>query len=289
MNTNFIGLYLVRNGVISRAQLDEAIERQRQGNRRIGDLAVAKGLLSPDDVEQIFSAQHAAERPFGEIALELGLLGRDELDSLLFSQNIHNSHLGETLLEMGAITPEQLGPMLDAYHEGERSRAEKLRGSFDDDSCRHAASALITALTRAFLRFLGQEVKPGQGRFCGQDEPPGEVRVIHLGLPDGRAVEFVLSLPKPLASRLARGVSGLVHRGSQGALRGTDAFFAIVVRYARMISAQDGLHLSGCGSRLIPPESVEEGDASSNTFCLTTPDGALLTVSGCILGGGGAA
>ena len=190
---------------------------------------------------------------------------------------------------MGAITPEQLGPLLDAYHEGERGRVERLRGSFDDECCRRAADALITALTRAFLRFLGQEVKPGQGRVCGHDEPPGEVRVIRLGLQDGRAVEFLLSLPKPLAARLARGVSGLVHRGSQGALRGTDAFFAIVVRYARMISSLEGLSLVGCGSRLLSTDLVKEGDDESNTFCLTTPDGALLTVSGRVLGGGGAA
>ena len=279
MDANFIGLYLLHRGVITRAQLDAAIERQRQGNRRIGEMAVLRGLLTTAQVEEIFATQHAAERPFGEIALELGLLNRDELDSLLFSQNIHNSHLGEVLLEMGVLSPEQLGSLLEEYHAGEHARAQALRESFGDAEAAQASAALVTALERASLRFLGQEVKPAQGESCADVREDGMARGLRLDLPDGRCLEFRFTLPDEVEDHIARATEGLVHRGPGGALNGADAFFAIVARYARMISALSGRPLRGA-------QATGDGDFAWTDgpdvvrFCLTAPGGVLLTVAG---------
>lgn len=285
MSANFIGLYLVEQGAITPAQLDEAIARQRRRNRRIGDMAVARGLLTRDDVEHVFSVQHAAERPFGEIALELGLLGRAELDELLFSQNIHNSHLGEVLLEMGALTLEQFGPLLDAYHSGERSRTASLRGGIGDDSFRHAADAMITALTRAFLRFLGEDVKPAMGNTCPTCEPPDGMHAILLGLPDGRRLEFLFLLPGPLVERLKKGVHDSVHPGLAESLRGQDAFFVIVLRYVRMIAAGAGHVLRNCRAERRPFAGCGGGGSGLMCFSLATPGGTLLKVTGHVLDG----
>lgn len=279
MDANFIGLYLLRRGVITRAQLDAAIERQRQGNRRIGEMAVLRGLLTAAQVEEVFAEQHAAERPFGEIALERGLLKRDELDSLLYSQNIHNSHLGEVLLEMGVLSAEQLGPLLEEYHAGERARAQALRESFGDAEAAQASAVLVAALERASLRFLGHEVKPAQGEACSGVGDDGAARGLRLDLSDGRSLEFLLTLPAEVEDHVVRASAGLAHRGTGGALRGADAFFAIVARYARMISALTGRPLRGA-------QAFGDGECSWSRgpdvvrFCLTAPGGVLLTVAG---------
>ncbi len=284
MGANFIGLYLVRTGVISRDQLEQALALQRKGNRRIGDMAVERGLLTPEQARDVFTAQSATERPFGETALDLGLLERQELDALLFSQNVANSHLGETLLDMGLLNAEQFGGLLAAYHAEEAARAEALRRSFGGGAPGLAAEALVEALERAFLRFLGLEVKAAQ-EAGDAGTLGGPARRLRLGLPDGRFLEFLLR-PAPGAEEcLGRAAAGLRHGGAADGPRGADAFFAIVADYARAIAAGEGLLLAPAGVPCGPADDLRPETPGLARFCLITPRGVLLTVLGRLAAG----
>ncbi|EPR38694.1 hypothetical protein dsx2_0503 [Desulfovibrio sp. X2] len=273
MDANFIGLYLVRNGIITEGQLSEAIERQRRSNRRIGDMAVARGMLSEAEVHSISTAQRKKDRPFGEIALELGLLDADQLDYLLFSQSIHNSHLGEILLDMGALSDDQIGPLIEAYHAGEACRCAEVEARFGGGHGAEAVRAVVSAFERAFLRFMGEEVKACIGPACDTKDDGGLPCRLGIRLHDGLALELGLRLPEDVAARV------LGHRAPPEPGGPSGDFFATVAHYAGETVQARGLRVDSL--EIVAGEHPAVDDRGEEVaFCLMTPSGVLMHVRG---------
>lgn len=274
MDANFIGLHLLHKGVIDARQLAEALKRQREGNRRIGDMAVSRGLLSHAQVAEIFEAQRKRDRPFGEIALEMGMLEQKDLDDLLFSQNIHNSHLGEVLLDMGVLTAERLGPLLEEFHTEEHRRGEARR-LFGDGVVAVARQVLAEALARAFLRFMHQEVKPLAAADCGDEAAEDFCRRVVVTLGGGEKLVFALLLPCEAAS----GLDGPGSRGG-GVTSGpaADGIWDIVAGYMRTALVARGVSVQECRADECHGSLLEAAAEIPPSFCLTTPSGILVRV-----------
>lgn len=274
MDANFIGLHLLHKGVIDARQLTEALKRQREGNRRIGDMAVSRGLLSRAQVAEIFEAQRQRDRPFGEIALEMGMLGQKDLDDLLFSQNIHNSHLGEVLLEMGVLTTDRLSPLLEEFHAEENRRGEVWR-LFGDGVVAVARQVLAEALARAFLRFMHQEVKPLAAADCGDEAVEDFCRRVVVTLGGGERLVFALLLPCEAASRL-----GEPECAEEGVSPGpaVDGLWDIVAGYMRAALPARGVPVQECRAEECSGALLEKAAEIPPSFCLTTPSGLLVRV-----------
>ena len=114
-----IGDLLVRAGLVPRARLDEALERQAGANRRLGELLVEMGLLERAELDEALAIQDAlragrgealagllASR-LGEILLNSGAVTRAQLERAVAEQARSGELLGEILVRQGAITPAQ--------------------------------------------------------------------------------------------------------------------------------------------------------------------------------------
>lgn len=274
MDANFIGLHLLRKGVIDAEQLAEALKRQREVNRRIGDMAVSRGLLSRAQVAEIFEAQRRHDRHFGEIALEMGMLGQKDLDDLLFSQNIHNSHLGEILLDMGVLTADRLGFLLKEFHAEEHRRGETGR-LFGEGVLSVVRQLLAEALSRAFLRFMHQEVKPLAGADCGDEAAEDICRRVVVTLGGGEKLVFALFLSCAAAGRIGEtGCEG----GGPSSETMAGRIWDIVAGYMRAALTAQGIPVQECRADACPGSLMEETSGALPSFCLTTPSGILVRV-----------
>ena len=129
-----IGEYLLREGIITRAQLDAALSEQKrrqsqshQGEQiAVGDILIEYGWLTPHQlvaslmVQQQHKLQQAHQAPqrLGEYLVASGVISHELLAAVLTEQMVRrrggeNFLLGELLLQGGYVTPDVLNRFLD--------------------------------------------------------------------------------------------------------------------------------------------------------------------------------
>jgi len=192
MSVNFLGRFLVQEGVITETQLVEAALLQERCNRRLGELAVFKEILTEEQVAQVFDAQRTLDAPFGEIAVRRGFLTRKDLHALLFSQKIGCRHLGECLLMLGHLSRDDFALLLERYQGRQRVRAVNVAYLLAGSGENAVLCLAWDAVEKAFARFAKAHLKiesvgapPGIGEFeagfCIEAELAG-CGTVHLGL-----------------------------------------------------------------------------------------------------------
>ncbi|WP_243312522.1 hypothetical protein [Fundidesulfovibrio agrisoli] len=237
MRRLFLGHYLLKQGLVTQGQLDQAVALQMEANRRLGDLAEEAGLLTPDQVRSILAAQRAADLNFGELAVAEGFVTRADMDDLLFRQHVHQVHLGEALLTQRALTMEQFSLVLEEYSRQEEARRKELDAVLGPRGEGRAVRRLVEALERAFPRFVGCPLK-ALGAL-GRDELAG-MRYSYdslAPLKEGGVLRYSLHLGERMQAVVAEapGAARMVCAGPEGAVRSVLA----------TICAHVGLVLSG--------------------------------------------
>lgn len=106
-----IGDLLVREEVATAAQVEDAVQEQRElRDRRVGDILVAQHIVSAEQLMQAIEQQ--AKMPMvriGEALLALDLVTQTQLDEALEQQKLDRSvPLGELLVRKGVVTRAQL-------------------------------------------------------------------------------------------------------------------------------------------------------------------------------------
>ncbi len=104
----FLGVNLVRRGVITADQLVDAVERQMNRRPRLGRLALETGKLTMKQVFAVLEEQTVGNQPFGETAIELGFITKRQVSNLLRKQRDMTPSVSECLIEIGAIDRETL-------------------------------------------------------------------------------------------------------------------------------------------------------------------------------------
>lgn len=153
MNPTFFGQYLLQAGIISEAQIQEALAVQERNNRLLGELALSRGYLNEGQVRETTREQKLLDLPFGVIALRKSFLTPKQLDDLLFSQIVSTTHIGEALVELDHLSASELGRLLNEYNLHEEDRQRRIDAGLR--SLRHSVVIVagIEALHRSFLRF----------------------------------------------------------------------------------------------------------------------------------------
>jgi hypothetical protein len=210
MSVNFLGRFLVQEGVISELQLAEAAALQERCNRRLGELAVYKGILSEEQAAAVLEAQRTLDAPFGEIAVRRGFLTRRDLNALLFSQKIGCRHLGECLLMLGHLSREDFAALLERYQGRQRARAVNIEYLLAGRGENAVLCLAWDAVEKAFARFAAVHLKietvgapPGIGEFAAGfciESDLTDCGTVHLGL----AANFDLAAPEPGGPEPAR-------------------------------------------------------------------------------------
>jgi CheY-specific phosphatase CheX len=206
MGIKFFGQFLLERRVISAEELLEAVEYQEAENLKFGDYALSKGYLDAMDVRRLNDEQRRTDMMIGELAVKLRMMSSEQVDELLTRQRNDHMFIGEALVRKGTITPDILEKELERFKEDQKDYTPwkitvpeglKDSGTVSD----------IVDLTQKLLRRMAQvEVKVGEGVVVS--EGPGEnfsvVSVLLTG--NLQQFEYVLSVPREVATRIASGI-----------------------------------------------------------------------------------
>jgi type IV pilus assembly protein PilB len=108
-----IGEALVREEIITKVQLEHALQVQRDSIRkkRLGEILVDLGYTTKRELREV-GRKYKFKSPLGEILRESGAISEDGLKKALESQKARNKPLGQILVEEKLITEEGLSRAL---------------------------------------------------------------------------------------------------------------------------------------------------------------------------------
>lgn len=261
METVFLGQFLLREGVITREELDRALEHQRLANRRLGEMAVERGLIEILDAERVCAEQSFRDLPFGELAVEMGLMSRGDLDDLLFLQTVHTARLGEALLNLGIIDKERHAAMLTRFFRTREGAIVDMAYLTDGSVAGALLSCLAGAVQRACRRFAGMASA-----------------VVEVGVTLDMAA-YRSAFRYPVCVQRGEDLFAAVLVGGDGPQPDPEVF-AVIGRYLFYGLAERGVAVNCC-SRV--PESLPPGDLPrpAATVRLAAPGGSLNLAVAC--------
>lgn len=108
-----LGHLLVERGVITEAQLEEALAfKAHKPFLRLGEILLGKDVLTLDQLVLALESQGASLR-LGQILVRNGHVGREDLMRALERQARTSELLGAVLVDMGLVTAERVQEALD--------------------------------------------------------------------------------------------------------------------------------------------------------------------------------
>jgi len=109
-----LGKLLVREGFVSKEELEEALEEQKL---RIGEILVLSGRLTLQQLDESLERQKQVSRKLGEVLIELGFSTQKDVDWAL---HMMERRLGEILRERGLLKEEDIEWLLGQQEFGRR-------------------------------------------------------------------------------------------------------------------------------------------------------------------------
>jgi hypothetical protein len=252
---NYLGRFLVEQGCISEAQLEDGLCFQREHNRRIGEMAVDKGLLSREAVRAICRAQREDVGLFGDIAVREHRLSRRTLDELLFFQKVHHTYLGEALLLRGHISQEQYQRLLGRHYVLRDESLVSLRYLNEFFSENRVLDSLVRACARAVRRFAAEPLEVAEVGLPFDSARFPDRALVSGKVSGGRSLAAVVALSGTLVSRLEACLAGSEIRGLKG-------FFTSMGHYFSELLREDGLLLTGERIRLSRDIKADAADCA---------------------------
>ena len=116
-----LGEFLVSKNLVSEADIEHALETQRQTRKFLGALAVEVGMLSRLENIRIIMAQRAGDKSYGEVAREKGLLTGEQVEQLVQLQHDTSLPLGKVLVAETSLRRFDLVMALKEYVETYKS------------------------------------------------------------------------------------------------------------------------------------------------------------------------
>jgi CheY-specific phosphatase CheX len=161
MSIKFFGQYLIEKGAISRKQLLEAVEYQKNVNIKLGTLAIDRGLMDHEQVQTVIELQKKENKFFGELAIEKGFLTREHLDDLLNQQKSDRVYLGEALVEKGFLTLQELEANLKDYKKFQEKDHEVITEALKNIAGIKSLDMVISVTLNLFRRIVDISGKIG--------------------------------------------------------------------------------------------------------------------------------
>lgn len=174
MFTQFFGNYLLNKGLVSSAQLSDALSVQKQTRLRLGVLAINAGYMTPEQIEKVHAEQQRVDKRIGDIACDMGFLTPAQVDELLSSQGAAHLQLGQALVNSGAMSTAAFAEALNGYKaensltdvDFEENSGEKVNDivkqfySFKGETNSEMLSEYVTLLFKNIIRFIGDDFTP---------------------------------------------------------------------------------------------------------------------------------
>ncbi len=116
-----LGEFLVAKDLVTVADVEHALETQRQTKKFLGSLAVEVGLLSRLENIQIIMEQQKSGGSYGEVAQRQGLLTKQQIEELVDFQENTRLSLGKVLVAETSLSRFDLLMTLKEYVERYKS------------------------------------------------------------------------------------------------------------------------------------------------------------------------
>lgn len=254
MGSMFFGQYLLSKGAIDREALIDAIERQRETNLSLVELAVRDGCLEPRLAQSILTRYRTTDAGLEELCIEYGQIDHEKLDQLREIQRSDWVRIGSALVAGGHLTRDQVEEHLAAFHDVQREAGQQLEADFR--ACRDSETVKTVVELAIFhlKRFTNGPVKLQSLSEDGGELSNDRRRYAQM-LKGDRDLYVVLDLPSQVALVVAQGFIGIpVEEGSEVAI---DA----VCECVNIIGGHACTQLEASGFRLRPePPFSTEGD-----------------------------
>ncbi len=174
MFTQLFGNYLLNKGLVSSAQLSQALEAQKKTRVKLGVLAINAGYMTAAQVDEAHAEQQRADKRFGDICVEKGFLSATQVDELLGKQGQAHLQLGQALVDSGAMTNTSFADALSAYkaenslsdvdfNDKSGSKVDELIAklySFEGEERSVMLTEYVTLLFKNLIRFIGDDFTP---------------------------------------------------------------------------------------------------------------------------------
>lgn len=108
MDILFFGDFLLQKGLITKEQLDRALEYQLKHNKCVGEIALEEKLLDKFQIQKIKEIQKIEDKKFGEVSLDINFLDDKQIDVILDKQKKRNITFGQALLHEGVLGKEEI-------------------------------------------------------------------------------------------------------------------------------------------------------------------------------------
>lgn len=115
MFVQFFGGFLLNKGVVSKAQLIDAMKKESTAHIQLGTLAMHASLMDAQQIEDIRIAQTHTDKRFGELCVEKGYLTEEQVNELLASQYPKYLLLGQILEEQGVFDQATFHDLVNEY------------------------------------------------------------------------------------------------------------------------------------------------------------------------------
>jgi len=153
------GEFLAARGLVTQAQLDDALSRQLDTIIPLGTLAVEEHLLTPGQVDEIQDTQRHVDRRLGEIALDRQWLTARQLEELLAAQSGRHLLLGELLVEAGALDRGEMESALGDFESLQSSHTRQLEALLRSLPAAEVIRSLLDLTAKHYHRTTTEPVK----------------------------------------------------------------------------------------------------------------------------------
>lgn len=109
--------YLLNKGLLTPAQVQEALESRRTVQAKLGIVAMNQGYLTAEQVKEIHQLQYRIDKRFGEIAVSEHYLSQEQLAALLAEQGNDVLNFGQALVDKGFLSLEALENVIAEYKQ----------------------------------------------------------------------------------------------------------------------------------------------------------------------------
>lgn len=199
-----MGQLLVAGGFVSQQDVEKVLQKQRDTNKKIGELLVEEGLLDPLELSVALEIQDKLSNPIeglrlasgirkklGEILLYGKKITSEQLEKALAIQKETGEKLGEILVRLGYITPSDLNIALHFQDLTEKNLPNNLK--------------LGEILVKAKIITKDQLKRALEVQKLYPEKKIGEI-LIELGFIDKKGLEWALNFQHKLVSALLAGL-----------------------------------------------------------------------------------
>lgn len=180
--TSFFGQYLLVKGIVSRTQLDAAIELQDQTNQTLAQIALFAGVLSQQQLQKLPLSGCENDTLFTQAVVSLGWISRTVIETLHAQQRTVQLTLGEALVQHGYLRDNNLPNLLADYHYWNLRNLQKFSAAVAASDFAKLVDIFSYTLTQYMLEVYGVHVRPN---FANSAPVPSATSwVWQMDLPD---------------------------------------------------------------------------------------------------------